>query len=205
MYEDLVNFDLKGHRTWVTKARTIFHLQNVSGIQNSQYPQGTSVTSIPHVKFVNDWLKNINNTSACPKLRTYCLYKSKFIQEKYFTCMRERKHMIALARFRTSSHNLHIEVGRHTSPITPLEKRICKFCNSRAIDDEVHFILDCNFHSTERSVFLNTASNIIPFSNVTKHDIFAKIMSCNSPILLNALGKFVYNGFQKRERPESPA
>jgi hypothetical protein len=36
---------------------------------------------------------------------------------------------------------LAIETGRFTSQITPIENRICKFCNQNQIEDEKHFFV----------------------------------------------------------------
>ena len=47
------------------------------------------------------------------------------------------KYRTALSKFRTSSHNLEIERGCHTNPVTPLERRLCLMCQE--IEDEIHF------------------------------------------------------------------
>ena len=39
----------------------------------------------------------------------------------------------ALAKLSTSSHNLEIERGRHTRPVTPADLRVCTACN---VDEE---------------------------------------------------------------------
>jgi hypothetical protein len=48
-------------------------------------------------------------------------------------------HRNILTRFRTSNHKFHIETGRYTRPITPVENRICSNCNSKSVEDELHF------------------------------------------------------------------
>ena len=48
---------------------------------------------------------------------------------------------ITITRFRTGSHNLQIELGRHTNPITPRDQRHCK-CGSN-IQTLQHIIMDC--------------------------------------------------------------
>ena len=45
-----------------------------------------------------------------------------------------------------SSHNLHIETGRHKRPKkTPVEKRYCNYCTDRNIEDEANFVLTVNY------------------------------------------------------------
>ena len=48
---------------------------------------------------------------------------------------------ITMTRFRTGSHNLQIELGRHTNPITPRDQRHCKCGNG--LQTLQHIIMDC--------------------------------------------------------------
>ena len=203
MYEDLVNLDLQGHNTWVTKARTIIYSIGNTGPLNLRTPKSSVDTNQLYTNFTQKWLSDVNDSRTNPKLRSYCLFKSEFRMEDYFSTIRDRKHIIALLRFRTSSHNLRIELGRHTIPITPIEERTCKFCPSGAIDDEIHLMLDCNFHSHERNIFLKSIEDITSISNFNKRDGFSTIMSSKSPTIQNALGKFIHGCFQRRQNSEA--
>jgi hypothetical protein len=63
--------------------------------------------------------------------------------ETYISDIRNISHRNILTRFRTSNHKLHIETGRYTRPITPVENRICSNCNSKSVEDEIHFLMYC--------------------------------------------------------------
>ena len=64
----------------------------------------------------------------------------------------DKKHKLALTRFRTSSHSLMTETGRYEN--TPREQRICQFCNMGKINDEYHFLLVCpNYRDLRRKFF----------------------------------------------------
>ena len=199
MYEDLVNLDLKGHKTWVTKARKIYNLMTTSDNSFIHSQHHSDIVANSYANHTHNWLKGINDHHANPKLRLYCLFKSELKIEDYFSVILNDKHIIALLRYRTSSHSLNIELGRHTVPPTPIEKRTCEFCSSNAIDDEIHLLIDCKFHHDERNVFHSHVKDVISLSNLSKKDIFAAIMSCNSPILLKALAKFIYICFERRK------
>ena len=54
------------------------------------------------------------------------------------------------SQLRLISHNLKIELGRHTRPTTPVDERIC-FCGG--IETETHFILDCELYHHIRDNF----------------------------------------------------
>jgi hypothetical protein len=79
----------------------------------------------------------------CEKLRTYRKFKFIFRYETYISDIRNISHRNILTRFRTSNHKLHIETGRYTRPITPVENRICSNCNSKSVEDELHFLMYC--------------------------------------------------------------
>jgi hypothetical protein len=69
-------------------------------------------------------------------------FKFIFRYETYISDIRNISHRNFLTRFRirTSNHKLHIETGRYTRPITPVENRMCSNCNSKSVEDELNFL-----------------------------------------------------------------
>ena len=67
-----------------------------------------------------------------------------------------------LTRYRTSSHNLRVETGRYTSPVTPLSERICQYCVSGVCDDEEHAILFCDTFVLKRRCFFGRLQSLYP-------------------------------------------
>ena len=61
----------------------------------------------------------------------------------------------AIARFVLSSHSLAIETGRFSK--VPLSQRQCPQCKT-GIEDEFHFLLECNIYSNIRSSLLKGAT-----------------------------------------------
>ena len=78
----------------------------------------------------------------------------------YNRFLREDKRML-ITKWRFSSHDLHIETGRYTSPITPRHERTCKSCPD-SIEDEDHVLFHCPLYNTvrmkNRDLFLRLAS-----------------------------------------------
>ena len=73
------------------------------------------------------------------------------------------------------------------------------FCNSGEIDDELHFITACNYHSCERDTF-GIVDPIIKISGMANtFDKFVIIMNSKEPSVVKALGSFVSNAFKKRD------
>ena len=105
----------------------------------------------------NWWYKCINDSSRHPILRTYRLFKHEFCIEPYIVQLTNREYQKYVARFRVSSHNIRIQVGRHEG--LPENQRICLYCNTGAIDNELHLMFDCTFHDFERKLLLALLTN----------------------------------------------
>ena len=101
----------------------------------------------------------MKNGCTCPrdhnKLRFYRKFKGSFTCEPYIDMVQNRNQRHFLSRFRTSSHQLRVETGRWTFPKTNLEDRICLYCDSGAVDTELHCITQCNLTENNRNHFYN--------------------------------------------------
>ena len=79
---------------------------------------------------------------------------------------------ITLTRYRTGSHNLRIEKGRHTYPITPREGRVCK-CGD-VVQTLRHIILHCPLLQHIRNggiddVKFFKSKEVLSWKDVSKH------------------------------------
>ena len=108
-----------------------------------------------------------------------------------------------VSKFRLSSHNLHIETGRHQKPKIPKQLRTCK-CDNTSIEDEIHVLLQCPFYSDKRTEFFNCIiesgkidMNLL--NNVSDHSRFITIMSNRDSEILYMLSKFLLNCFKIRQ------
>ena len=106
------------------------------------------------------------NAANGNKLRTYRQHKNVLKTEHYVTCNLSRGHRRTLAKFRSCSLPLAIETGRYNRPKTPVFERLCKFCDTNAIEDETHFLVDCEFLAIFGISFLNllTVSIIVLYT-----------------------------------------
>ena len=156
-----------------------------------------------HSYYFNYWLSEINDRDKNPILRTYCSFKSHLKAEQYISCKIPTKYKRLIAQLRVSSHHLGIETGRHQKPVIPSNRRYCKFCPDQdAIDDEKHFILDCKFHIAERESLLlviRTTDKFLSTDVNNKDMLFRYIMSNENPIIIEALGKYIEQGFKRRK------
>ena len=135
--------------SWYNKVEKIKELLNITRIRCKPSKVGGVVDKILTSKFDRFFLDEINHIKLGPdgldhnKLRLYKTLKGSFSQEPYVTNIKNRNQRAWLSRYRTSAHNLQIERGRYTRPITPLSERKCVHCSSGVCDTEKHFILFC--------------------------------------------------------------
>ena len=98
-----------------------------------------------------------------------------------------------------SSHNLGIETGRHTKPPKPQEQRLCLYCRNGSVDDEIHFLTECDIHTETRQMFVsNVKSHIDGYEDLPANGKFVTVMASSSEVVIKELAKFVYKAFQQR-------
>jgi hypothetical protein len=149
--------------------------------------------------YKTNWLNHINRNNS-NKLRTYAKFKKDFNFEKYIL-INDFKKRQSFTKFRTSAHNLAIETGRYTRPVTEEENRLCIICNNGSIEDECHLIYECILYANERheiSTQFEEFSSFNPCINTTEN--FELFMNCNygDTEFINIICKFIHCCFESR-------
>ena len=78
------------------------------------------------------------------KLCFYSIFKTDVSRSDYLEQVKNQKHRRAVAKLRSGNHSLRIESGRHCIPKLPESLRICQYCHSNQIEDEIHFLFHCD-------------------------------------------------------------
>ena len=110
------------------------------------------------------------------------------------------EHRRAITKIRTSSHKLEIETGRWSN--IPRDQRYCKNCILNKMENEYHFLFECQMYQNERKEFYNTIKykiNVDLSNNLSNERKSEEFFYSEDLGILNAFGKFVKNGLQKRE------
>ena len=106
-----------------------------------------NVKRILCVKDAENWNKSLADSE---KLRTYRKYKTVLKKGGYCDLPLPRDHRRILFKLRSCSLPLALETGRYSKPKTPVNERLCKFCNSSSVEDETHFLINCELYSDIR-------------------------------------------------------
>ena len=110
-----------------------------------------------------------------PKLRTYVKFKSEFGKEEYLTGYMSRQQRSLLAQFRGGILPLHVETGRWQN--IPWEERTCKLCNQNCVEDEFHFLCNCDLYIAHRnSLFDKVTGKNLEFATLSTEDKFLYLL-----------------------------
>ena len=135
--------------------------------------------------YMDSWKRNLlddtRKNGSGNKLRTYRIFKTQFVFEKYLEYLSDFTLCKHLCKFRLSDHNLGIEMGRKSKPRLPLNERICQRCDYNEIDDEFHLLFSCKNHTSERIILGQSSGTDFSqfYSHLEKEKIVKKLMEQN--------------------------
>ena len=126
--------------------------------------------------FRTKWLHEIKDGNKNPILRTYNQFKLSHSLEPYINLSANRVYQKNISKFRLSSHCLRIHTGRFEK-ILP-HQRYCLFCSLNVVDNEIHFLTECQHHRVERELFYSEIEHIHRnIHSMPAQDIFLTIMN----------------------------
>ena len=118
-------------------------------------------------------LFNDRNLINGNKSRTYRCFKSRLVTEDYVKLNIPRHERRILSMLRCGTLPLHVETGRWCRPVKPLDQRICTYCNQNKIENEVHFIIECDIYDDLRvELFSKYAEFNTDFTDFNANDRF---------------------------------
>ena len=110
-----------------------------------------------------------------------------------------RSYRQCLAKLRCGSLPLAVETGRYAKPAIQLNERICKLCNSQSIENEIHFLIECDLYDDlRRELFDNMVLVDNCFMEYNPLVKMCMLMSCND--LQKCLAKTCFMLFRKRKQ-----
>ena len=176
-------------RTWEKQAAKLFNDLNISNIMLIDKPcKSLCIRTARDVLFnadISSWHAGLHRNGSVDngnKLRTYRCYKKEYCTENYVLLNMNRDQRRILAKFRSCNLPLAIETGRYSRPKTPLHERLCKYCESSSIEDETHFLIDCEFYSDLRYNLFCKANILHPCFELSNSDVKLTILMNSSEL-----------------------
>ena len=143
--------------------------------------------------YCRKWKLDLANVS---KLKTLILYKECCEEEPYLSKVINRQHRSILAQFRCGVLPLKIETGRYQN--IPQELRLCCFCPSNVIEDEIHFLFNCAKYSVLRNeyfTFVNVTNTSFNSSNNA-----TKLCILMSNIFIKKTAEYLWKCYSLRQK-----
>jgi hypothetical protein len=188
-----------GKTNWVKRCKGIFNeleihsMYEVNGLLDK-------AKSALHKADQEQWYRSLWNDVGNEngnKLRLYRLFKERLEPDSYVTSNIPQSYKRVLAKLRTGSLPLEIELGRFNKPKTLLNDRICKLCDLNVVESEIHFLTKCPLYDDLRyNLFSKMDSNDPEFLNMPLLVKTCAIFNCNYQY---ELSKMVYLMFQRRK------
>ena len=116
-----------------------------------------------------------------PKLRFYVKFKNVFEVEKYAKINLSHSERSVLAQIRFGILPLHVETGRFTN--TAIDERTCRVCDSNNVEDEMHFMFECNSYEIPRNAFFENVLYHCPDFYYLEENDQLKFIFCEVPRL----------------------
>lgn len=179
----------KGFACWYSRVVSLLEDLNLSISENINFSQ---VKLAVYSNAQHKLFTEINDSDRNPKLRTYKYFKRDLRLEPYLSLNIHKSLYCHIARFRLSSHNLRIELGRHKRPFIPAEERLCEKCRVVEVEDEYHCLMVCPHWNNIRLPLMEQAVKCIAgFLVLSSREQFLAIMENKSIELNLALASFL--------------
>ena len=179
LYKTLVGLNAAGSFSyeWLKKIQEILDKCDLSRLINEphalkdiEYKQFKVMYKTKMRKWMTDeWKEKMEQQNKCSLYRNF---KLEVGLEKYLLHVKE-PYRTSLLKFRTSTHNLPIETGRHEG--VARNERVCTICKSGDLGDEYHYFFICPKMTETRVKFIPTKLYKKP--SVQK---FCDLMKCAS-------------------------
>ena len=123
----------------------------------------------------------------------YSTFQTDISRSKYLDLIKNERHHQAVAKLRSSNHKLRIETDRYHLPKIPENLRICQLCSSNKVENEIHFLFECNLNKNLRQHFSQDVeakcSKFVDFNKSAKVII---LFNNVDPYVCKNLGHYVY-------------
>ena len=142
------NWDVECGGDWSKNLHSILCLINRSASLMDRQPVNIEAAKekLSHM-YEETWADQLQTK---PKLRTYRLIKDKYSVEPHLRVHMSRWKRSLISSLRCGVLSLHIETGRFSK--TSLGERTCRVCETTLVEDEIHFLFECNAYSKARAI-----------------------------------------------------
>ena len=125
-------------------------LNLINAFENQRQCDMNSIRTSLYDLQANEWPRKC---ADLPKLRTYVIFKQRYMTEEYVKINLKRNERSVLAQFRLGILPIRIETGRFIGE--RIEDRLCRMCDQNQIENETHFLFHCSLYNELRRAILS--------------------------------------------------
>ena len=138
--------------------------------------------------FMQNWRERLEGSSRANFYNSI----TQFQLQPYLENINVFKYMQAFSKLRMSSHRLAIESGRWVRPTRiPIDERKCSLC--QVLEDEYHFVLECNVYAELRYKYI--PKHYWKRPSMYK---FVELLNTTNMKILRNLSMYINHAFQCR-------
>jgi len=143
------------------------------------------------------------------KLRLCRLFKTMYAIEPFLDIMANSQPRKSLCKFRIGCHQLKLETnleldvinsGRFQRPVPPPTERLCKQCTVDCVENEIHFLIECQKYTLLREVLYREVITIDPDFTPYYHSSKKLYMSSDSSKITHSVLLFISQAEQIHSR-----
>ena len=98
-------------------------------------------------------------------------FKTDVSRSEYLDLIKNEKHRQAGAKLQSSNHKLRIETDWYHLPKIHENLRICQLCSSNKVENEIHFLFECDLQKNLRPHFFqDVEAKYSKFVDLNKSD-----------------------------------
>ena len=144
---------LENHMSTMKKVNTLCNNSNLNELYLNNNNSSTYIKNIQLTKREELSSHQYNLIRNIKKLKFYSIFKNDCHKSDCLNIITNINHKKTLNKFRLGNHRLQIETGKLTVPKTPENLLICPICHLNEVEQELHFLFNCNLYDSLRSNF----------------------------------------------------
>ena len=186
----------KCYRNKLNELLSLFDVRESYGPTLLSEQMVDKLTSSLKTTFIKFWEQKLQNSS---KLEFYLNGKFDYAPDGFINDLCYCPGRRDLLKLGTSNHSLYVETGRYTSPKSPREERICKYCDKNEVEDEIHLVDSCGPYLNLRDTFLKKLHSVFDINNSKSSSFTFQILSSSNTKAQYYLAQFVSKCFTIRK------
>ena len=155
----------KNQMSLIKKVNTLCNNSNLNGLFLNDNNSSRYIKEVQLTLHKELTLHQYNLIRDNKKLKFYSIFKKDCHKSDCLNTITNISHKKTLNKLRLGNHRLQVELGRHTTPKTPENLRICPFCHLDEVENELHFIFNCTLYDSLRVTFFRKINSKYPFFN----------------------------------------